>query len=112
MFVGFGTILSISLLGYIGIAALAILALRPLILERGKIEDEKLYLQFLYKILSNSLIIIFLMIVFIFIIIQFIPAWTAKLPPMDILLITIIPFFLLTHGLMGFINLAILDQDK
>lgn len=110
--VGFGTILLISLIGYKGISALAILALRPLVLEREKIEDEKLYLQFSYKILSNSLIIIFLMIVFIFTIVQFIPAWTAKLPPMDILLVTTIPFFLLTHGVIGFINLSIFDQNK
>ena len=57
--VGFGTILSISLIGNKGLAALAILALRPFVLEREKIEDEKSHLQFLYKILSNSLIIIF-----------------------------------------------------
>ncbi len=62
--VGFGTILSISLLGYKGLAALAVLALRPFILEQEQIKDEKLYLQFSYKVLSNSLIIIFLMIVF------------------------------------------------
>ena len=108
--VGFGTIVSISLIGYKGLSALAILALRPFVLEREKIEDEKSYLQFSYKILSNSLIIIFLMIISIFIIVQFIPIWNTKLPPMDILLITIIPFFLLTHGVIGFINLGILEK--
>ena len=108
--VGFGTIVLISLIGYKGLSALAILALRPFVLEREKIEDEKSYLQFSYKILSNSLIIIFLMIISIFIIVQFIPIWNTKLPPMDILLITIIPFFLLTHGVIGFINLGILEK--
>jgi len=110
--VGFGTILSISLIGHKGLAALAFIALRPLILERKKIEDEKSYLKFFYKVLSSSLIIIFLMIISIFVIIQFIPQWEAKLPPMDILLVTIIPFFLLTHGVIGFINLSILDKTK
>ena len=108
--IGFGTILSISLIGYKGLAALAIIALRPLVLEREKIEDEKSYLQFIYKILSSSLIVIFLMIISVLIIIQFIPLWNAKLPAMDELLVTIIPFFQLTHGVIGFINLAILDK--
>lgn len=112
MFIGFGTILSISLIGYKGIAALAILALRPIILEREVIKDENSYLQFFYKVLYNSLVIIFLMIISIFIIIQFIPVWKAKLPPMDLLLITIIPFFLLTHGVIGFFNLSILDKSE
>lgn len=107
--IGLGCILTISLIGYKGLAALTILALRPFLLEREKIKDEKLYLEFSYKILLNSLIIIFLMIISISVIVQFIPQWEAKLPPMDILLITIIPFFLLTHGAIGFINLSILD---
>lgn len=108
--VGFGTILSISLLGYKGLAALAVLAIRPFILEREQIKDEKLYLQFSFKVLSNSLIIIFLMIVFEIIIIQFIPNWKAKLPPLENLLIIIIPFFLLTHGVIGYINSSILNK--
>ncbi len=108
--VGFGTILSISLLGYKGLAVLAVLALRPFILEQEQIKDEKLYLQFSYKVLSNSLIIIFLMIVFEIIIIQFIPNWKAKLPPLENLLIIIIPFFLLTHGVIGYINTSILNK--
>lgn len=109
--IGFGTVLSISLIGYKGLTALVLIALRPFLLEREKIEDEKKYLQFLYKILSGSLIIIFLMILSIFVIIQFIPAWKAKLPSFDILLIVIIPFFLLTHGVIGFINLSSFKQD-
>lgn len=112
MLIGFGTILSISLIGYKGLAALAILALRPFVLEREKIEDEKSYLQFLYKILSNSLIIIFLMIISIIVIIQFFPHLKTKLPTMDILLIILIPFFLLTHGVIGFLNLSILDKTQ
>lgn len=108
--VGFGTILSISLLGYKGLAALAVLVIRPFILEREQIKDEKLYLQFSFKVLSNSLIIIFLMIVFEIIIIQFIPNWKAKLPPLENLLIIIIPFFLLTHGVIGYINSSILNK--
>ena len=110
--IGFGTILSISLIGYKGLSALAILALRPFILEREKIDDEKSYLQFSYKILSNSLFIIFLMIISVLIIIQFIPDWNSKLPHTENILILVIPFFLLTHGVIGFFNLSILNKTQ
>jgi hypothetical protein len=110
--VGFGTILSISLLGYKGLTALVLIALRPFLLEREQIKNDKLYWQFTYKILSGSLMIIFLMIISIFIIIQFIPVWRSKLPTTEILLIVIIPFFLLTHGVIGFINSSEVNQSK
>lgn len=110
--VGFGTILSISLLGYKGLTALVLIALRPFLLEREQIKNDKLYWEFSYKILSGSLMIIFLMIISIFIIIQFIPVWRSKLPTTEILLIVIIPFFLLTHGVIGFINSSEVNQSK
>ena len=106
MFVGFGTILSISLIGPKGLAALGILALRPVLLEKEIIKDEKFYLQFSYKILQSSLVIIFIMIISLIVIMQFIPVWNAKLPPSENLLIIILPFFLLTHGVIGIINLS------
>lgn len=106
IFVGFGTILSISLIGPKGLATLAILALRPILLEKEIIPDEKFYFQFSYKILQSSLLIIFIMIVSLIVIMQFIPVWNAKLPPSENLLMTILPFFLLTHGVIGIINLS------
>ena len=106
IFVGFGTVLSISLLGTKGLAALAILALRPFVLQKESIEDKKSYIEFSYKILSNSLSIIFIMILSIIIILQFIPVWKAKLPSVEVMFIVLIPFFLLTHGVIGIINLS------
>ena len=106
IFVGFGTILSISLIGPKGLAALAILALRPILLDKEIIQDEKFYFQFSYKILQSSLVIIFIMIISLILIMQFIPVWNAKLPTLENLLITILPFFLLTHGVIGLINLS------
>ena len=106
IFVGFGTILSISLLGTKGLAALAILALRPFVLQKESMEDKKSYIEFSYKILSNSLSIIFIMILSIIIILQFIPVWKAKLPSVEVMFIVLIPFFLLTHGVIGIINLS------
>jgi len=105
-------VLSISLLGAKGIASLALIAIRPLVLEREKINDEKLYWQFSYKIMLNSVIIIFLMIISIFIIIQFVPAWKSKLPSFEVLLLVIVPFFVLTHGVMGIMNSSSLDQTE
>ena len=106
IFIGFGTIISISLLGTKGLAALAILALRPFVLQKEKIDDSKSYLEFSYKILSNSLSIIFIMIISIIVILQFIPIWKAKLPPIEVMFVVLIPFFLLTHGVIGIINLS------
>jgi uncharacterized membrane protein YiaA len=106
IFIGFGTILSISLIGPKGLAALAILALRPILLDKEVIQDEKFYFQFSYKILQSSLLIIFIMIISLLVIMQFIPVWNAKLPSSEKLLVTILPFFLLTHGVIGLINLS------
>lgn len=110
--VGFGCILSISLLGSKGLISLVLIALRPFILEKEPIKNEKLYRQFSYKIILNSTIIIFLMIISILVIMQFIPQWKTKLPSLEILLIEIFPFFLLTHGIIGFINLSVLEKHK
>lgn len=110
--IGFGCILSISLLGAKGLASLALLAIRPLVLEKEKIKDEKRYWQFSYKIMLNSVIIISLMILSILIIIQFIPVWKTKLPSFEILIIELIPFFILTHGVIGILNTSSLDQQE
>ena len=93
-------------------ASLALLAIRPLVLEKEKIKDEKRYWQFSYKIMLNSVIIIFLMILSILIIIQFIPVWKTKVPSFEILIIELIPFFILTHGVIGILNTSSLDQQK
>ncbi|HEX9251371.1 MAG TPA: hypothetical protein VF870_03970 [Ignavibacteriaceae bacterium] len=106
IFVGLGTIISISLIGPKGLAALAILAIRPFVLQKEEIRDKKNYFEFSYKILSNSLSIIFIMIISIIIILQFIPIWKTKLPPVEVMFVILIPFFLLTHGVIGIINLS------
>lgn len=111
VFVGFGCILSISLLGSKGLVSLALIGLRPFLLETEPITNEKLYWRFSYKVFLNSAIIISLMIISILIIIQFIPQWKMKLPALDIILVEIIPFFVLTHGVLGFINLSFLDKS-
>lgn len=109
--VGFGCILTISFIGTKGLASLALLALRPLLLEKESIKDAKKYYQFFYKITISSVIVISLMIISIFVIVQFIPVWELKLPTYEILLVEIIPFFLLTHGVLGFINLSNLEKS-
>lgn len=112
IFIGFGTIISIALLGPKGIAAISLIALRSIFLEREEVKDPKSYYQKFYKVLSNSLAIIFIMIVMIIIIIQFMPAYRAKLPPVEILFAIILPFFLLTHGVMGLINSSDIEKEK
>lgn len=112
IFVGFGTIISVGLLGTKGLAALTILVLRSFFLEKESTQEKKTYLEFSYKILSNTLSIIFLMIISIIIILQFIPIWKAKLPPVEVIFVVLIPFFLLTHGVIGLINLSNYNQNK
>lgn len=104
IFIGLGTILSISLMGPKGLAAISVLVLRPIVLEKENITNEKSYLQFFYKSLQSSLVIIFIMIISLIIIMQFIPGWNIKLPSADNLLVIILPFFLLTHGVISLIN--------
>ena len=106
IFVGFGTIISIALLGPKSLAALSILALRPVFLEREKISDAKSYYQMFYKILSSSLAIVFIMMLSLIIINLFIPDYKSKLPSMEILFVLMLPFFLMTHGVIGFINIS------
>jgi hypothetical protein len=112
IFAGFGTIISVGFIGPPGLATLAILGLRTFILDKENINDKKLYLEYVYKVLSNSLSIIFIMIISIVIIIQFIPVWQAKLPPLDVILVVLIPFFIMTHGVVGIINYSNYHQNK
>ncbi len=101
--VGFGCIISVSTLGFSGLISLVLIGLRPFFLEREPISDEKTYWRFSYKVLLSSLIIISLFIISIFILINFLPSLSKKLPPTDKILYLLIPFFLMTRGVIGFI---------
>jgi len=112
IFVGLGTILTISLIGYKGLAGLILIALRPFVLEREEIGNNKEYISFFYKVLSHSLIITAIFIVVLLVIIIFFPTLSSNIPTSEKILIQLIPFFLLTHGVVGIINSSILDQKK
>lgn len=55
--VGFVSILSIALLGYKGLISLVLIGLRPFLLEKEKILDEKGYWHLKYRIMFHSLIV-------------------------------------------------------
>lgn len=110
--IGLGTILTISLIGYKGLVPIALLALRPLVLEREEVKNEKEYWQFSYKIMVNSVLLISLLIIILFVIGNFFPQLSLKLPPHKILFIEVIPFFILTHGVVGIVNSSNLEQKK
>lgn len=101
--IGFGCIISISQLGFSGIFALSLIALKPILLEREPISDEKNYWRFSYRVLLSSVIIILIFITTILILINFIPYFSKKLPPLDQILYLLIPFFIMTRGVIGFI---------
>lgn len=101
--IGFGCIISISQLGFSGIFALSLIALKPILLEREPISDEKNYWRFSYRVLLSSVIIILIFITTILVLINFIPYFSKKLPPLDQILYLLIPFFIMTRGVIGFI---------
>jgi hypothetical protein len=100
--VGFGCIMSVAIWGQNGLATLGLIAIRPIVLEKEQIKDEKSYFTLSYKVLSSSIVIVAMLIIAIFIIINFIPHLIPKLPPRDKILFLLIPFFLMTHGVVGF----------
>ncbi len=102
--IGFGCILSVSILGFSGLISLSLIFLRTIFLEKEPISDEKSYWRFSYRIMSNSLMIISLFIISIFILVNFLPSLARKLPSTDQILYLLIPFFLMTRGVVGFIH--------
>lgn len=99
--VGFGCIISIGMLGSKGLISLVLIALRPFILEKERIENEKAYLQFIYKINFHSIIVTSIFIIIFYFTTYVIP--TFDLMSDHLLLLQIIPFFLLTHGVVGIV---------
>ena len=99
--VGFGCIISIGMLGSKGLISLILIALRPFILEKERIENEKAYLQFIYKINFHSIIVTSIFIIIFYFTTYVIP--TFDLMSDHLLLLQIIPFFLLTHGVVGIV---------
>jgi hypothetical protein len=112
IFVGFVTIIFVALLGPKGIAVISLIALRPVFMKREEIKESGFYFQKIYKILYDSLVIISIMIIIIILIIQFIPAYQLKLPPIKNLFSLILPFFLLTHGVIGLINSSDIEKEN
>jgi len=102
--IGIGCIISISVLGFSGLISLALIGLRPFFLEREPISDEKNYWRFSYKVMLSSLLIISLFIISILILINYFPSLSKKLPPFDKILYLLLPFFLMTRGVVGFIH--------
>lgn len=101
--IGFGCIISVSLLGFSGLVSIILIFLRPIFLEKEPISDEKSYWRFSYRVMLSSLIIISLFIISVFILMNFVPSLSKKLPPVDEILYLLIPFFLMTRGIVGFI---------
>lgn len=100
--VGFGCIMSVAIWGQYGFATIGLIALRPVLLEKEQIKDEKTYFSLSYRVLSSSIVIVAMLIIAIFIILNFIPHLIPKLPPRDKIIFLLLPFFLMTHGVVGF----------
>lgn len=112
IFIGLGAILTISLIGYKGLATIAILALRPIVLEKEKIDPASAYLPFVFKVLSHSLIITAIFLVVLILIIFLFPDLSAHIPTSEKILVQILPFFILTHGVIGLAYASNQEKDK
>lgn len=103
--VGFGCIISVAIWGQNGLATLGLIAIRPIVLGKEQIKDERAYFTLSYKILfqrmvpTTSIVIVAMLIIAIFIIINFIPDLILKLPQRDKFFFLLFPFFLMTHGM-------------
>lgn len=110
IFIGFGCIISIGLIGSKGLIALVLIGLRPFLLEKERIADEKSYWQFNYKVITHTLIITS-MFIFLYCIISY---FNPSVNPVDdrLLLLQLLPFFLLTHGVVGIVIYQITKRKK
>lgn len=108
--VGFGSIISISILGPKGMAALILIAIRPFILERESIEQDNFYWRFIYRVNYHTLIVTSLFIITYYLVTTL--QRTTYLMEDHNLLLQLIPFFLLTHGVVGFVVNQITRRHK
>lgn len=108
--VGFGSIISIGILGWKGIAALILIAIRPFILEREQIKDDKAHWRFIYRVNYHTIIVTSLFIIAYYLVTFFHP--TMYITEDHRLLLQLIPFFLLTHGVVGLVMNQIIIRKK
>lgn len=108
--VGFGSIISIGILGWRGIAALILIAIRPFVIEREPIEHDKLHWRFIYRVNYHTIIVTSLFIITYYLVTTLHPS--MYLMEDHKLLLQLIPFFLLTHGVVGLVMNQITNRKK
>lgn len=107
--VGALCIVSISLFGPKWIATLAVLSLRPLLLERIRsLPDQKRW-QFYYRIMKISLVCTALTIIFVYISFEVFP---HAVPIKQLWLLMVLPYFIFIHGLIGLMLSVKNDQTN
>jgi hypothetical protein len=92
------TLIAIGTFGEIGIAAITVIALRPALLERTKITPEAI--KMFYSVVMNSIIITLLTLLAFFLSTEYIFDIESD---WRIIVILILPYFLLSHGIVGLI---------
>lgn len=108
--VGFGTIISIGILGWKGMLALILIAIRPFILEREPIKDDRVHWRFIYRVNYHTIIVTSLFIIAYYLVTFFHP--TMYITEDHRLLLQLIPFFVLTHGVVGLVMNQITIRKK
>jgi hypothetical protein len=99
--VGFGCIISIGVLGSKGLISLVLIAIRPFILEKEKVTNDDSYWIFNHKVTIHSIVVTCIFIIILYFTAYFIP--TLSIENDHLVLLQLIPFFLMTHGVVGIV---------
>ena len=98
--VGALCIVNVSLFGPAGIATLAILGLRPLLLEKKKGLPDQSRWQFYYKIMKISVVCTAITIIFVYLILEL---FSQSIPVRRLWLLMVPPYFVFIHGFIGLV---------
>lgn len=95
---GLVALLAVITLGGKGVPALAVLALRPLILERSPDPPDERVWRLYYDAFKVSLLLTATTIIFTYVLFEFVG---DDFQQHRVLLLTVVPWFLVIHGLVG-----------
>lgn len=104
--IGFLTLILVTQLGSKAIVFLALLAIRPIILEREKLlpQDEFWFKSF--QLGKNALFVISIIIIFLTILLDIVGEYNFIIENKNKILRMIVPMYIFIHGTIGIISLG------
>ena len=101
VFIGFVCALLIILISSKAFILLALISLRPFILDKEKISHHDEYWHTSFRLGRDALIIISILIICAIILVELLLNENMILPKIDIILTMLVPVFLIVHGIIG-----------